>query len=119
MTCLIAEKVGRQRCCLCDFLGREVVAFGFGTEALAEGRLRFGGLELPSDAEHRHQVLRASLLEFENVGVVVAHLSKQLVPHRPFTIESPAAQCLEADLPTVGEVLFGHHGVVHLFLQNR
>ena len=38
---------------------------------------------------------------------------------RPVTIEPPAPQRIETDLPAVGHLLFGHHGVVHVLLQNR
>ncbi|WP_265298662.1 hypothetical protein [Verminephrobacter eiseniae] len=64
-------------------------------------------------------MLRAAVLELEDVGLVVADVAEQLVPDRPFAIEPPASQRLETDLPAVDYMLFGHHGVVHLFLLNR
>jgi hypothetical protein len=64
-------------------------------------------------------MLRAAVLELEDVGLVVTNVTEQLVPDRPFAIEPPASQRLETDLPAVGNLLFGHHGVVHLFLLNR
>jgi hypothetical protein len=60
-------------------------------------------------------MLRAAVLEVEDVCFVVLDVAEQLVPGRPVTIEPPAPQRLETDLPAVGHMLFGHHGVVHLF----
>lgn len=64
-------------------------------------------------------MLRTASFKFENVGFVVTNVAEELVPDRPFAIEPPALQRLETDLPAVGQVFFGHHGVVHLFLLNR
>ncbi len=64
-------------------------------------------------------MLRAAVLELEDVGFVIPDVAEQLVPDRPVTIEPPATQRLETDLPAVGHMLFGHDGVVHLFLLNR
>ena len=71
---------------------------------------------LPFDAEQVHQVLRTAALELQDVGFVVPNVAEQLVPDRPLVIEPPATHRLEAYLPAVSQVLFGHHGVVHLFL---
>ena len=81
------------------------VASGLGVEPLIQSRIRLSGLELTVDAEQRHQVLRAAVLELEDVGFVVADVAEQLVPDRHFAIEPPASQCLETDLPAVGNVL--------------
>jgi len=80
----IKEEMDWQRCCLGDFLGREVVACSLGVEALI--RIRRDWLELSVDTKQCHQVLRAAALEFEDVGFVVADMAKQLMPERPFAI---------------------------------
>lgn len=64
-------------------------------------------------------MLRAALLELEDVGFVVTDVAEQLVPDRPFAIQRPASQRLETDLLAVGNMLFGHHRVVRLFLLKR
>jgi hypothetical protein len=61
-----------------------------GVERLAE--ILVGGFELAIDAKQRHQVLRTTTLEIDDVGFVIANVAEQLVPDRPFAIESPALQ---------------------------
>jgi hypothetical protein len=69
--------------------------------------------------QDRLSVLRSLALERLDVGLVVANVMEQLVPDRPFAIESPAPQRLQADLPAGRDLPFGHHGVVHLLLRDR
>ena len=64
-------------------------------------------------------MLRAAVLELEDVGLAVTNVAEQLVPDRRFAVGPPASQRLETDLLAVGYMLFGHHGVVHPFLLNR
>ena len=37
---------------------------------------------------------------------------------RPIAVEAPAPQGFQADLPSGGNLPFGHHGIVHLLLQD-
>jgi hypothetical protein len=56
-------------------------------------------------------VRRPATLEFENFGFMGSDVAEQLVPDRPLAIEPPSLQGLEAGLPVVGQLLFGHREV--------
>ncbi len=57
-------------------------------------------------------------VQIENVRLVVADVLKQPVPDWPLAVEAPAPQGFQADLPTEGNLPFGHHGIGHLLLQD-
>ena len=64
--------------------------------------------------------MSASALQMELVAEARKRRARLFgVPKSLRAIEAPAPQRLETDLPAVGHMLFGHHGVVHLFLLNR
>ena len=63
-------------------------------------------------------MLRALSFEIEDVSFVVTDILEKFVPGWPFVFGTPAPQGFQADLPEEGKLPLGHHGVVHLLLQN-
>ena len=119
----VGKQARGQAGCLDDLLRADVLHLGFS----GIGRLRIASVhrwmgDRTRDAltvtKDGHPVLCALALEFENVRFVVADVVKELVPKRPLVVETPAPQGFQADLPSEGNLLFGHHGVVHLLLQD-